>query len=71
MNSTDNTQATPGYNRRMTFAFTTDKRNRPVAYFWGRGWRWYRAPYEASKLLVEQGLADESPYTGNQRKRFG
>jgi hypothetical protein len=72
MNSAATTdQPTPGYNRRMTFAFTTDKRGRPVAYYWGRNWRWFRAPYEASKLLVAQELADETAYTGNASKRLG
>lgn len=60
------TQATPGYNRRMTFAFTADRNGRPVAYYWSQcrvsTSRWIRAPFEASKLLVAMGAADETRY---------
>jgi hypothetical protein len=59
---------TPGYNRRIAFAFTADRNGRPVAYYWSRGsltaGRWIRAPYEQSKLLVALGSADEIPYSG-------
>jgi hypothetical protein len=56
-------KATPGYNRRMAFAFATDKRGRPIAYYWSCTGRWIRARYNDAQLFVAQGLADEIPYS--------
>ena len=65
MTTTTSTAPTPGFNRRMQFAFTSDKRGRPIAYYYGGhsfGRCWFRTPYEAAKVLVAQELADETPY---------
>lgn len=67
MMTTTQTAPTPGFNRRMTFAFTSDKRGRSIAYYWGGGHpgRWFRTAYQAAKLAIEQEQADETPYIPN------
>lgn len=58
------TTKTPGYNKRLQIAFTTDKCGRPVAYYDGRpnSMRWFRLPYDEAKMHVAQGHADEVPF---------
>ena len=61
------TTPTPGFSRRMTFAFTTDKRGRGVAYYWSHSYnfgssRWIRTKLDEARVFVAMDLADEVPY---------
>jgi hypothetical protein len=54
---------TPGFNCRIAIAFTADKHGRPIAYRWSfPGMRWIRMGYDAAKLHVAAGEADEIRY---------
>lgn len=65
MNTTQATEKTPGFNRRMEICFGTDKNGRPIAYYFSKSylcnWRRIRMNYVAAKLFVAQGQADEIP----------
>ena len=62
------TQKTPGYNCRLSIAFTADKHGRPIAYYLSRSssLRWIRMSYDAAKLFVAQEQADEILYIPNR-----
>lgn len=60
---------TPGYNCRLSIAFTTDKRGKVLAYYWSGGrapvgslGRWMRMPLADARLFVAEGSADQDTY---------
>lgn len=54
---------TPGYNTRISIAFTADKNGRPIAYRWSSAsLRWIKTSYDTAKVLVGSGNADEIEY---------
>lgn len=64
MHSTASTAKTPGYNCRLTIKFSADKNGRPLAHYWSGGTfgqaRWFRISYDAARLFIAQGQADQS-----------
>ena len=52
------TPATNPVPRERHFAFTVDRRGRPIAYRSSQSFRWFRVSLEHSKLMVatEQGI---------------
>lgn len=53
----------PGFNGRIGIAFTADKNGRPIAYRWCfPAMRWIRIGYDAAKLHIAAGEADEIRY---------
>lgn len=55
---------TPGFNTRISIAFTADKNGKPVAYRWSRmGMRWIKMAYAEAKMLVATEVADQINYT--------
>lgn len=57
-------EKTPGFNTRISIAFTTDKNGKPLAYRWSSlQMRWFRMPYDKAKVLVATNSADETTYT--------
>lgn len=73
-NAMNATEKTPGYNCRLSIAFSSDKRGKKLAYYWSAGsfnrraapgtfGRWIKMPLAAAELFVAQGQADCVPYT--------
>ena len=71
MTTTTNKPITPGFNRHMQMALTTQRNGRTVAYYWsghellvgttGFG-RWIRTGLEAAKLAIATEMATLVPY---------
>jgi hypothetical protein len=54
---------TPGFNTRISIAFTADKNGKPIAYYWSSlAMRWIRIGYDKAKMLVSTGGADQVDY---------
>jgi hypothetical protein len=54
---------TPGFNTRISIAFTADKNGKPIAYRWCRpGMRWIKMNYDEAKMLVASESADQIEY---------
>ena len=54
---------TPGFNSRISIAFTADKNGKPIAYYWSRrAVRWIKIGYDKAKVLVGSGDADQTEY---------
>jgi hypothetical protein len=54
---------TPGFNSRISIAFTADKNGKPIAYYWSSlAMRWIRIGYDRAKTLVSAGDADQVNY---------
>jgi hypothetical protein len=70
----DRKPKTPGYNKHLEIAFTTDRRGRPIAYYYGGGaasfGRWIRMPLDDARHFVATGEASQVTYTGNLRERI-
>jgi hypothetical protein len=60
---------TPGYNRRLSVAFTVDKHGKPIAYRWSGDFapgtlhvRWIRMPLVEAQNLAAQGAVERVRY---------
>lgn len=54
---------TPGFNCRISIAFTADKNGKPVAYRWSAmAMRWIKMAHAEAKMLVSTEAADEIEY---------